>query len=99
MHYVGISTYQFVPYYASAVHKHTHTRNLKPFEDSELTGLKVDIAERSRILILICTIRVLRRQDPTVGVGFAVYVYVDCSRLSWAFLSAVSTYMTVYMSH
>ena len=24
---------------------HTHTRILKPFEDSELMGLKVDIAE------------------------------------------------------
>ena len=24
-------------------HKHTHTRILKPFEDRELTGLKVDI--------------------------------------------------------
>ena len=44
MHYVGISTYQFIPYYASAIHKHTHTRILKPFEDSEPTGLKVDIA-------------------------------------------------------
>ena len=33
------------PYYASAIHKHTHTRILKPFEDSEPTGLKVDIAE------------------------------------------------------
>ena len=26
------------------IHKHTHTRILKPFEDSEPTGLKVDIA-------------------------------------------------------
>ena len=25
-------------------HKHTHTRILKPFENSEPTGLKVDIA-------------------------------------------------------
>ena len=39
-------TYQFIPYYASAIHKHTHTRILKPFEDSEPTGLKVDIASR-----------------------------------------------------
>ena len=38
MHFVGISTYQFIPYYAS-------TRILKPFEDSELTALKVDIAK------------------------------------------------------
>ena len=45
MQYVGISTYQFIPYYASAIHKHAHTRILKPFEDSELTGLKVDIAK------------------------------------------------------
>ena len=42
MHYAGISTYQFIPYYASAIHKHTHTRILKPFEDSKPTGLKVD---------------------------------------------------------
>ena len=44
MHNVSISTYQFIPYYASATRKHTHTRILKPFEDSEPTGLKVDIA-------------------------------------------------------
>ena len=36
MLYVGISTYLFLPY--------THTCILKPFEDSEPTGLKVDIA-------------------------------------------------------
>ena len=36
---------QFIPYYASAIHKHTHTLILKPSEDSEPTGLKVDIAE------------------------------------------------------
>ena len=47
MHYIGISTYQFIPYYASVIHKHTHTCILKPFEDSELTGLKVDIAVNS----------------------------------------------------
>ena len=28
----------------SAIHKHTHTRILKPFEDCEQTGLKVNIA-------------------------------------------------------
>ena len=44
MHYVGTSTYQFIPYYASAIHKPTHTHILKPFEDSEPMGLKVDIA-------------------------------------------------------
>ena len=44
MHYIGISTYQFIPYYASAIHKHTHTCILKPFEDSEPSGLNVDIA-------------------------------------------------------
>ena len=44
IHYVGISTSHFILYYASAIHKHTHTRILKPFEDSEQTGLKVDIA-------------------------------------------------------
>ena len=32
MHYAGISTYQFIPYYASAIHRHTHTCILKPFE-------------------------------------------------------------------
>ena len=41
MHCVGISKYQFIPYYASALHK--HTRFLTPFEDSELTGLKMDL--------------------------------------------------------
>ena len=41
MHYVGISTYQFIPYYASA----THTRILKPFAGSDTKGLKVDIEE------------------------------------------------------
>ena len=41
MHNVGIST-EFIPYCASAIHKHTHKRILKPFEDSEPTGLKVD---------------------------------------------------------
>ena len=49
MHDVGISTYQFISYYASAIctqaHTHTQTRILKPFEDGEPTGLKVDIAE------------------------------------------------------
>ena len=44
MQYDGISTDQFIPYYASAIHKHTHTRILKPFEDSEPTVLKVDTA-------------------------------------------------------
>ena len=55
---VGISTYQFIPCYASAIHKHTHTRSLKPFEDSEPTGLKVDIAGPSNILstgVYVCT--------------------------------------------
>ena len=47
MHYVDISTYQFIPYYASAIPKHTRTRILKPFEDSEPTGLKVDLAKSS----------------------------------------------------
>ena len=44
MHYAGISTYQFIPYYASAIRRHTHTCILKPFEDSVPMGLKVDIA-------------------------------------------------------
>ena len=47
MHYAGISIYQFIPYYASAIHKHTHTRILTPFEDSLRKGLKVDIAKRN----------------------------------------------------
>ena len=42
MHYNGMSTHQFILYYASAIHKHTHI--FKPFEDSKPTGLKVDIA-------------------------------------------------------
>ena len=29
-----------------AIHKHTHTHILKPYEDSEPTGLKVDTAEQ-----------------------------------------------------
>ena len=44
MYYTGIFTYQFIPYYASAIRKHMHTHILKPFEDGELTGLKADIA-------------------------------------------------------
>ena len=44
MQYVGVSTYQLIPYYGSAIHKHMHTHILKPFEDSKLAGLKVDIA-------------------------------------------------------
>ena len=35
-----------IPYYASAI-GHKHMRILKPFEDSETTGLKVDIANLS----------------------------------------------------
>ena len=50
MQYDGISTYQSMPYYASAIHNHTHTRILKPVEDSEPTGLKVDTAEQ-RVMI------------------------------------------------
>ena len=38
--------YQLIAYYASAMHKHTHTRILKPFEVSEPTGLKVSIAHK-----------------------------------------------------
>ena len=47
MHYFGISTYQFIPCYASAIqcYIHTHTRILKPSEDREPTRLKVDIEE------------------------------------------------------
>ena len=44
MHYFDISTYQFISYHASAAHKYMHARILKPFEDSEPKGLKVDIA-------------------------------------------------------
>ena len=54
MHYVGISTNQFIPYYASAIHK--HTRILKPFEESEPTGLKADIA-RNPDLNAVVTLR------------------------------------------
>ena len=36
--------HQFILYYTSAIHKHTHTRILKPFEDSEPTRLIADIA-------------------------------------------------------
>ena len=34
------------------IYKHAHTRILKPFEDSELTGLKVDIAASSVLFLL-----------------------------------------------
>ena len=40
MHYVGISTYGFIPYYA-IVYRQTHAS----VEDTEPTGLKVDIAK------------------------------------------------------
>ena len=54
MQYIGISTKQFIPYYASIIHKHTHTHThthiFIPFEDSEPTGLKVDIAVRQSVL-------------------------------------------------
>ena len=50
MQYVGISTKQFIPYYASIIHKHTHTHIFIPFEDSEPTGLKVDIAISQSVL-------------------------------------------------
>ena len=53
MHYIGISTDQFIPYYASAIHKHTHTLVLKPFGDSEPTGLKVDIADSTTLNFLL----------------------------------------------
>ena len=43
MHYVGTSTWQFIPYYASV-----YTRFLIPVEDSEPTGLKVDIAKNKK---------------------------------------------------
>ena len=44
MHYVCISTYLLIPCYASSIHKHMHSHIRKPFEDSEPTRLKVDIA-------------------------------------------------------
>ena len=40
---------QFILYYASAIHK--HTRILKPFEDSNLTGLKVNIPVTVRVCV------------------------------------------------
>ena len=44
--------YEFILYYASAIHKHTHAHILKPFEDSEPTGLKVDIALKDTCVIV-----------------------------------------------
>ena len=41
-----------MPYYASAMHKHTHARILKPFEDSELMGLEVDIAGYKELMLI-----------------------------------------------
>ena len=46
LNYGGISTYQFIPYYASV---DTNTRILKPFEDREPIGLKVDIATKKTV--------------------------------------------------
>ena len=43
-HCAGISTYQFIPYCANAIHSHMHAGILKPFENNEPTGLKVDVA-------------------------------------------------------
>ena len=37
----------------SAIHKHTHTRILKPFEDSEPAGLKVDIAQKAHYVLIL----------------------------------------------
>ena len=39
--YPRISSFRTIAVYK---HKHTYTRILKPFEDNEPTGLKVDIA-------------------------------------------------------
>ena len=54
MNYVGISTYHFISYYASATHKLTLTRILEPLEDSEPTGLKVNIAACVRVYVPAC---------------------------------------------
>ena len=58
MHNVGIFTYAFIPYYASAIHKHTHTPILKLSEDSEPTGLKADIAQPSLFYIAWNDVRI-----------------------------------------
>ena len=50
MHYVGMSTYQFLPYMYTCI--------LKPFEDSEPTGLKVDIVRKDVVS---------RRLEPRFG--------------------------------
>lgn len=51
MEYVSISTYQFIMYCDNAVHKHTHARILKPFEDGKPTEIKVDIALKKKDII------------------------------------------------
>ena len=71
--------YQFIPYYASAIHKHTHTRILKPFEDSEPTGLKVDISTGATVTYLreaagvehlvVAALGELRPEDDVVSDG------------------------------
>ena len=53
LRYVGISTYQFIPCYAIALHKHTDTRILKLFEDSEPTGLEVETADAGYSQVLV----------------------------------------------
>ena len=50
-------TLPFISNYASAIHKHTNTHILKPFEDSEPTGLKVDTVW----LMWLCCAEVTRR--------------------------------------
>ena len=44
LYYYYYYNYEFILYYASAIHKHTYAHILKPFEHSEPTGLQVDIA-------------------------------------------------------
>ena len=48
--YPHMSSFHVMPV---LTHKHTHTRILKPFDDSEPTGLKVDIADLLCLPLLV----------------------------------------------
>ena len=48
MHYTGISTYHIISSFRTMPVLYTRTRIRKPFEDSELMGLKEETAEKAR---------------------------------------------------
>ena len=82
MQYIGIFTYQFIPCYASAIHKNTHTRILKPFEDSEPTGLKVDIANSVVGSTGLTDVKLAALRRPLVSFLLAPYVLCTCTAVT-----------------